>query len=171
VHACDKLCVCADQVKDLVALFASFPSAILSQGASERASARAACESTSIYACERPVFGKKLAPRDCDVFVRGQSICAEARRQHDCQSLCVRQAIDSTWQWMDAIVSSHTSHCGCRIPGRGRAGERGETRAGIISEPLRDPGDAHGTPLADRASRTCDPIVSMARPQGSRDGL
>jgi hypothetical protein len=43
---------CADQVEDLVAFFASFPSALLSHG--NRASARAACERTSICACGRP---------------------------------------------------------------------------------------------------------------------
>jgi hypothetical protein len=52
VHACDELGMCADQVEDLVAFFASFPSALLSQGASERARARGV--QAHIYACERP---------------------------------------------------------------------------------------------------------------------
>jgi hypothetical protein len=106
--------------------------------ASERA--RAACKRTFT-----PVSGRvwKIAsPRDCDVFVRWQSICAGARRQHACQSLCVRQTTDPTWQWMDATVSSHTSHCGCRIPGHGRTGDRGETQAGVVSGPVRDRGDS-----------------------------
>ena len=67
--------MCTDQVQDLVAFFASFPTALLYHG--NRASARAASKRTSICPW-------KVLARDCDVACAGSRFAPQAARVKTC---------------------------------------------------------------------------------------